>query len=158
MWPLTLRAQQSKSKPMRRVAALMPYSANDPQGQNRNAAFLQALQQLGWTVGQNVQIDYRWSAGSEDDTRKYARNWWRLRRTSSSLRARMSSHYGRRPAPCRSCSCSYQILLAQVSSTVWPDRAANRAACTLPCRNSCACHELFRWEAKVTLSWLLSAS
>jgi putative tryptophan/tyrosine transport system substrate-binding protein len=35
-------------------------------------AFLQGLQQLGWTVGQNVQIDYRWSAGSEDDTRKYA--------------------------------------------------------------------------------------
>src|SRR5262249_5559166 len=29
-------------------------------------------EQLGWTVGQNVQIDYRWSAGSEDDTRKYA--------------------------------------------------------------------------------------
>jgi putative ABC transport system substrate-binding protein len=71
-WPLTLRAQQSKPKPMRRVAALMPYGANDPQAQNRNAAFLQGLQQLGWTVGQNVQIDYRWSAGSEDDTRKYA--------------------------------------------------------------------------------------
>jgi len=69
-WPLTSRAQQSK--PLRRVAALMPYSANDPQAQNRNAAFLQGLQQLGWTVGQNVQIDYRWSAGSEDDTRKYA--------------------------------------------------------------------------------------
>ncbi len=48
------------------------YSANDPQSQNRNAAFLQALQQLGWTVGQNVQIDYRWSAGSADETRKYA--------------------------------------------------------------------------------------
>jgi len=60
---------QSKSKPMRRVAVLMPYSANDPQTQNRNAAFLQGLQQLGWTVGQNVQIDYRWSAGNEDDTR-----------------------------------------------------------------------------------------
>ena len=57
---------------MRRVAALMPYTANDPQAQNRNAAFLQGLQQLGWTVGQNVQIDYRWSEGSEDDTRKYA--------------------------------------------------------------------------------------
>jgi putative ABC transport system substrate-binding protein len=71
-WPLTLRAQQSKPTAMRRVAALMPYSANDPQAQIRNAAFLQALQQLGWTVGQNVQIDYRWSAGSEDDTRKYA--------------------------------------------------------------------------------------
>src|SRR5215471_4539418 len=71
-WPLTLRAQQSKPKSMRRVAALLPFSANDPQAQNRNAAFLQALQQLGWTVGQNVEIDYRWSAGSEDDTRKYA--------------------------------------------------------------------------------------
>ena len=57
-WPLTARAQQSKS--MRRVGALMPYSANDPEAQNRNAAFLQALQQLGWTVGQNVQIEYRW--------------------------------------------------------------------------------------------------
>src|SRR5215471_8556593 len=71
-WPLTLRAQQSKPKSMRRVAALMPYSANDPVAQNRNAAFLQALQQLGWTVGQNVQIDYRWAAGSADDIRKYA--------------------------------------------------------------------------------------
>jgi putative ABC transport system substrate-binding protein len=69
-WPLAARAQQSK--PMRRVGVLMPYSANDPQAQNRNAAFLQGLQQLGWTVGQNVQIDYRWSAGREDDTRKYA--------------------------------------------------------------------------------------
>ena len=69
-WPLAVRAQQGER--MRRVAALMPYSANDPQAQNRNAAFLQALQQLGWTVGQNVQIEYRWSAGSEDDARKYA--------------------------------------------------------------------------------------
>jgi putative ABC transport system substrate-binding protein len=68
--PLSASAQQSK--PMRRVAALMPYSANDPQAQSRNAAFLQGLQQLGWTVGQNVQIDYRWSADSEDDTRKFA--------------------------------------------------------------------------------------
>ncbi len=69
-WPLAAGAQQSKA--MRRVGVLMPYSANDPQAQNRNAAFLQGLQQLGWTVGQNVQIDYRWSAGREDDTRKYA--------------------------------------------------------------------------------------
>src|SRR3974390_565796 len=71
-WPLTLRAQQSKPNPMRRVAVLMPFFANDPQAQNRNAAFLQGLQQLGWIVGQNIQIDYRWSGGSEDDTRKYA--------------------------------------------------------------------------------------
>jgi putative ABC transport system substrate-binding protein len=69
-WPLAARGQQSKL--VRRVAALMPYTANDPQAQNRNAAFLQALQQLGWIIGQNLQIDYRWSEGREDDTRKYA--------------------------------------------------------------------------------------
>jgi putative ABC transport system substrate-binding protein len=57
---------------MRRVAVLFPQSANDPQVQERNAAFLQGLQQLGWTIGQNVQIDYRWSGGSEDETRKDA--------------------------------------------------------------------------------------
>jgi putative ABC transport system substrate-binding protein len=50
----------------------MPYTANDPQSQNRNAAFLQGLQQLGWIVGENLQIDYRWSEGNEDDTRKFA--------------------------------------------------------------------------------------
>jgi ABC-type uncharacterized transport system substrate-binding protein len=70
--PLPTQAQLSKPKLTRRIAVLMPYGANDPQAQNRNAAFLQGLQQLGWTVGENVQIDYRWSGGSEDDTRKYA--------------------------------------------------------------------------------------
>jgi putative ABC transport system substrate-binding protein len=69
-WPLAALAQQSKR--LRRIGVLMPYAANDPQVQTRNAAFLQGLQQLGWTVGNNVQIDYRWSAGNEDDTRKYA--------------------------------------------------------------------------------------
>src|SRR5262245_61165065 len=69
-WPLAARAQERKR--MRRVSVLMPYAASDPQVQTRNAAFLQGLQQLGWAVGTNVQIDYRWSAGNEDDTRKYA--------------------------------------------------------------------------------------
>jgi len=69
VWPLAARAQQ---KQMRRVGALMPFAANDPQAQTRNAAFLQGLQQSGWIVGQNLQIDYRWAGGNEDDTRKYA--------------------------------------------------------------------------------------
>jgi putative ABC transport system substrate-binding protein len=69
-WPSAARAQQSTR--MRRVGALMPLAANDPQAQERNAAFLQGLQQLGWTVGQNIQIDYRWSGGTEDATQKYA--------------------------------------------------------------------------------------
>jgi putative ABC transport system substrate-binding protein len=70
LWPLAARAQQGER--MRRVGVLMPYAANDPQAQARNAAFLQRLQQSGWSAGKNIQIDYRWSGGSEDDTRKYA--------------------------------------------------------------------------------------
>jgi putative tryptophan/tyrosine transport system substrate-binding protein len=69
-WPLATRAQQRK--PMWRIGVLMPYAANDPQAQARKAAFLQGLQQLGWGDGNNVQIDYRWSGGSDDDARKYA--------------------------------------------------------------------------------------
>src|SRR5262245_6120764 len=68
-WPLAARAQQRER--VRRIGVLMPYAANDAQVQARYTAFLQGLQQLGWTVGNNVQIDSRWSAGNEDDTRKY---------------------------------------------------------------------------------------
>ena len=52
-WPVAARAQQSKR--MRRIGVLMPYAANDPQVQSRNAAFLQGLQQLGWTVGPTLR-------------------------------------------------------------------------------------------------------
>ena len=67
-WPLVSRAQQAE--PKRRIGVLMPYAANDAQAQAHNAAFLKELQQLGWTIGRNIQIDYRWSAGSADETRK----------------------------------------------------------------------------------------
>jgi putative tryptophan/tyrosine transport system substrate-binding protein len=69
-WPLAARAQQAPRT--RRVGVLMAYPVNDPQAQARNAAFVQGLQQFGWIVGNNVAIDYRWSVGNEDDTRKYA--------------------------------------------------------------------------------------
>jgi len=65
-------AQAQQKERMRRIVALMPFTATDTQAQARNAAFLQGLQQLGWTVGRNIQIDYRWSEGNVDNTRKYA--------------------------------------------------------------------------------------
>ena len=39
---------------MRRIGVLLGLAANDPEGQARIAAFLQGLQQLGWTDGRNV--------------------------------------------------------------------------------------------------------
>ena len=49
-----------------------PAAADDPEAQARVAAFLQGLQQLGWTDGRNVRIDYRWAADNADRIRKYA--------------------------------------------------------------------------------------
>jgi hypothetical protein len=69
-WPLAARAQQGES--MRRIGVLTNLATGDPEDQARNAAFLQALQPLGWTVGRNVRIDYRWGAGDADRNRKYA--------------------------------------------------------------------------------------
>src|SRR4029077_10852309 len=69
-WPLAVRAQQPGS--VRRIGVLMTLAADDPQSVARIAAFVQGLQQLGWTDGRNVRIDYRWAAGNADDARKYA--------------------------------------------------------------------------------------
>jgi ABC-type uncharacterized transport system substrate-binding protein len=70
VWPLAARAQQPER--MRRIGVLTGLAANDPEGQARIAAFLQGLEESGWSVGRNVRIDIRWSAGNADDTRKYA--------------------------------------------------------------------------------------
>ena len=69
-WPLAASAQQPER--MRRVGVLMNTAADDPVGQTRIAAFLQGLQQLGWSVGRNMQIDTRWAAGDADRIRTYA--------------------------------------------------------------------------------------
>ena len=69
-WPLAARAQQGER--VRRIGVLMSTAVDDPQDPARLAAFAQGLQELGWTIGRNLRIDYRWSASSPDNARKYA--------------------------------------------------------------------------------------
>jgi DNA-binding LacI/PurR family transcriptional regulator len=69
-WPLAARAQQGER--MRRVGVLSPFAADDAEGQARLTAFAQALQQAGWTLGQNLRLDYRWGDGRPETMRKYA--------------------------------------------------------------------------------------
>ena len=69
-WPLAARAQQPSR--MRRIGVLTPFPADDAEGHARLTAFTQALQQSGWTVGQNVRIDYRWGPGNPATMRKHA--------------------------------------------------------------------------------------
>ena len=70
-WPLAARAQQPVAK-MPRIGVLMNLAADDPQGQARVVAFQQALQQLGWSDGRNVQIDIRRHENNADRARSYA--------------------------------------------------------------------------------------
>ncbi len=69
-WPVAARAQQPER--IRRIGVLMSQQADDAESMARIAGFLQGLQDLGWTVGRNVRIDYRWSAGDADRTRRFA--------------------------------------------------------------------------------------
>jgi len=66
-WPLAAHAQQGER--VRRIGMLMPW-ADNPQVRTRIAMFLQALQQLNWTDGRNVQIDYCWSGSHADKAHK----------------------------------------------------------------------------------------
>jgi putative tryptophan/tyrosine transport system substrate-binding protein len=67
-WPLAARALQR----MRRIGVLMVLPADDPEAQARLTSFVQGLQQLGWTVGQNVRVDYRWGRSNADALRNAA--------------------------------------------------------------------------------------
>jgi putative ABC transport system substrate-binding protein len=69
-WPLAARAQQPDR--VRRIGVLMASAADDSESQGRIAAFLQGLQQLGWTDGRNVRIDTRWATTDPDDLRRHA--------------------------------------------------------------------------------------
>ncbi len=68
--PLAARAQQADR--VRRIGALMTQAADDPEGQSRLLALAQGLQESGWTIGRNVQIDTRWGAGDAERYRRYA--------------------------------------------------------------------------------------
>ena len=69
-WSVAAHAQQAEG--MRRIGVLIPGTSDDAEYQDRMAAFLQELQQLGWSDGRNVRIDTRWAAGDANLFRKYA--------------------------------------------------------------------------------------
>ena len=69
-WPLTARAQQGERA--RRVGVLLPAASDDVEFQARVGAFLQGLQQSGWSIGRNLRIDTRWATANADDIRRHA--------------------------------------------------------------------------------------
>ena len=69
-WPLAARGQQTDR--MRRVGVLMYLSESDSEVKGWITAFQEGLQQLGWTQGRNIRIEYRWGGGDQDRVRTYA--------------------------------------------------------------------------------------
>jgi putative ABC transport system substrate-binding protein len=69
-WPIATRAQRPGQ--MRRIGVLMNLAADDPQSQAYNGAFLQGLQEFGWTVGRNILVESRYADGNADRIRNYA--------------------------------------------------------------------------------------
>jgi len=67
-WPLAARAQQPDQ--VRRIGVLMSVPENDPEGQAWLGTFSEGLQQLGWTAGRNVRLDYRWAAPFDAESRQ----------------------------------------------------------------------------------------
>jgi len=63
-------AQQDR---VRRIGVLMPYTKDDPEDQQRVAAFQEGLRRWGWIEGRNIQSEYRWYAGDADRARSSAR-------------------------------------------------------------------------------------
>jgi putative tryptophan/tyrosine transport system substrate-binding protein len=69
-WPFAVRAQQPER--MRRIGILLPATADDAEFQAWVGSFLQTLQQSGWTIGHNVQIDTRWATANAAVIRRNA--------------------------------------------------------------------------------------
>ena len=69
-WPLAARAQ--KGERVRRISVLLPAAADDVEAQTRVGAFLQGLQQSGWSLGRDVRIDTRWATTNAGDIKRHA--------------------------------------------------------------------------------------
>jgi putative ABC transport system substrate-binding protein len=70
-WSLTARAQQTIGT--RRIGVLLGNAKGDGQSEAGLARFTKALQELGWTDGHNIRIEYRWAAADLDRTKTFAK-------------------------------------------------------------------------------------
>jgi putative tryptophan/tyrosine transport system substrate-binding protein len=109
-WPIQAHAQPSVGT--RRIGVLMYLEENDPQSKIYLEAFVQTLQKLGWTVGRNLRIDYRWTGGDAERVRKYAAELVAL--APDVILAAGGSHVG----PLQRATHTIPIVFVQVADAV----------------------------------------
>ena len=98
-WPVVARAQQPER--MRRIGVLMATTPDEPDSQARLSALHQGLQEAGWSIGRNVQIDVRWSGGDAARLRKDAAELVAGSDVIVAVSAQPRRSFGRQAAPCR---------------------------------------------------------
>ena len=115
------------SDPMRRIGVFMYLKQNDPESQSYLTAFREGLQKAGWIVGRNLEIEYRWTGGDPQLTRKYAAELVALNPHV------ILTAGGAQVGPLQEVTRSIPIVFVQVadavgraSSTAWRNRAATQ--------------------------------
>jgi hypothetical protein len=94
-WPLASHAQQPDR--VRRIGVLMGYAESDLEVQSHIATFREAFQKLGWSEGRNTQIDTRWAAPDDAESRlRFAKEIVALQPRRHSLQH--YAHHDRAPA------------------------------------------------------------
>ena len=76
-WPLAAHAQQPDQR--RLIGVLMGYPESDPTAQSMIAAVRSGLSKLGWTEGNNLRIELRWSGADPDRVKTFAKDLVDLR-------------------------------------------------------------------------------
>jgi putative ABC transport system substrate-binding protein len=114
---------------MRRIGVLMGIAENDPARQSFVAAFTEALQELGWSSGRNIRIEYRWGAGDAERIRDFARELVEMQLDlivghTTPVVAALKAQPGRSPSSSR----KSPIRSAAASSTALPNPAATSPA------------------------------
>jgi putative ABC transport system substrate-binding protein len=120
VWPLAARAQGDR---VRRLGVLMSTGERDPETQLRVGALREGLQKLGWTEGRNLQIDYRWGAGSIERTRTYAAELVALKPDvilGAPASAAVALHRETRTIPVVFAQVPDPVGLGMVESLSWP--------------------------------------
>src|SRR5262245_36850024 len=121
-WPLAVRAQQGER--VRRIGVLLPTVSDNPQFQARVGAFLQGLQQSGWTIGHNVRMEFGWTTHHAAAIRRHAAELVALAPDVILAHGGPWGRCCRRRARCQSFSRSSAIRSVPASSIVWGGRAA----------------------------------
>jgi signal transduction histidine kinase len=111
-WPLVASARHGERVPL--VCILEGISAHTPGADTRCAAFLEGLQQLGWTPGRNVRIEVRYAEGDEAALQPFTD-----KRSSWSRRSRIRLRS-------RSRTCAY-LMKSKTRATSWKSQASNLA-------------------------------